>query len=270
MVGLASYPRTGGDASAAPPLAAYANVPEPLRSRLIAQMQAYFEGFAKENPSLSFLLPSYLDPNHFRGFFREDNLGRLFPEPGAIAGDVPVYGQTLANDIDLDDLEAAWSNPQIRDILKTTLKAFQGQVVKAESMSDNELIWRFVGANYHLLEGGQTTAAWFCNRIDGEWWGVGPIPLTEMEWRSLYSIPGIWNGDGGYVCHRLGDLPPDVQATFRSGLVGSVGPQPSMVPEHYFPGGGRQLYVPHKQMERHRAVLNRPELVKPSAWNVNG
>lgn len=265
MSGLSSYPRTDGMATGdIVPVAAYSNVPEPLRSRLIARARGYRRRFVAEFPERDFLAASYLDTNDFKGAFRDDDQGKLFREPGAVPGHAPSLPQTLDANIDQSD-------PRLGGLLtKRNIASFAFTIRLATNLRDDDLVWRFIGANYSPAARGQISIDRFtCNRIDGGCWGVGHIPTTEDEWRSTCAIPGIWNGDGGYVAFRVGDLPASVQAIFRSGLIGAVGPQASMVPDYYFPGGATQLVVDVKSLIESpdaQAFLKSIPLQR-SAWN---
>lgn len=252
MSSLSSYPRTGGPRRGTPvPRAAYANVPEPLRTKLIESTAHHRDSFAARHPALDFLVPRYLDPHHFGSFFREDNDGRVYPEPGALPG------------------RAAPSAPKAQGVAlpPAVLSTFHGLVESARTLGDDETVWRFIGASYtdKGLDG-LPADAYTCNAFAGEFWGVGQVPVTEEAWRAYYAIPGIWNGDGGYVAFRLGDLPQAIAETFRSGAVGQVGAQPSMVPDHYLPGGGRQLWIDRVLVSAHATFLNAAP-VQRSNWN---
>lgn len=259
MSGLTSYPRTSGPApDEIVPAAAYANVPEPLRTKLIQKMAAHRRGFSQQLPGMDFLIPSYIEPNKFNQFSRADDEGRLFPEPGAIAGDMPNNTSHLHSTLDANDPDIA---PLMKDI-----NTFSGVVEKATRLSDDEMVWRFIGANYAMNDHGSAYDKYYANRLAGNFWGVGSIPTTEEEWRNTCAIPGIWNGDGGYIACRIGDLPQDVREVFRAGLIGTVAPQPSMVNGHYFQGGARQLFLDSNRMKIYEKYFSTLTIHR-SNWN---
>ncbi|WJF90389.1 hypothetical protein QS306_01510 [Paraburkholderia bonniea] len=277
MNGLVSYPRTEGTTLGDVPRAAFANLPEPLRSRVIARERHRRDAFAAANPGKEFLVRAYVSPEKFAevrdAFIHDDDAAlRGFPEPGAQAGSVPVYSFALDSSVN-ETSEAMRSlfrfdDPKRKgDVHERLLNTFQHNIRSAQELSDDTVVWRFIGANYTPQKDGRT--AFTCNKIGGDFWGIGPIPHSEAHWRSSCAIPGTWNGDGGYVAFRLGDLPMPVRSIFRDGLYGQTAPQSSMAPGHYFPGGAEQLIVDARRLD------TSPEAktffafipIQRSAWN---
>ena len=262
MTSLISYPRTSAPApGSAMPLAAYANVPEPLRSKLIRKGQARHERFSHAHPGLAFLAPSYVDPGKFGNYFRDDNVGRDFPELGATPGALPATTSHLA-------MSAAGPQQHYASQFARELAIFVGAIDPSTHLADDTILWRFVGAAYTGGSNAAPAEAFFCNALGGTFWGVGPVPQSEQAWRRLYAIPGIWNGDGGYIALRLGDLPADIRHIMRSGLIGTVAPQPSQAPGYYLAGGGTQLVVSADIFD-HKAYFEDARIapVQRSQWN---
>lgn len=257
MSGLISYPRTEGTTPGDAPRAAFANLPEPLRSRVIARDRRRRADFDAGNPGKEFLVRAYVSPEKFaevRDMFINDADAalRAFPEPGAQPGDVPLYSSTLDPDVNEDSAATRslfhLDDPNRKgDVRERLLNTFQHDIRSAQGLSDDTVVWRFIGANYTPQKDGSTSFT--CNKIGGDFWGMGPIPHSEAHWRSSCAILGTWNGDGGYVAFRLGDLPAPVRTIFRDGLYGPTAPQPSMAPGHFFPGGGEQLVVDARRLD---------------------
>lgn len=257
MSGLISYPRTEGTTPGNAPRAAFSNLPEPLRSRAITRDRRRRADFDAVNPGMEFLARAYVSAERFNAvrdmFINDDDAAlRAFPELGAQPGNVPSYSFALDPGVN-EDSEAMRSLFRLDDSNRTAnererlLSTFQGDVRSARELSDDTVLWRFIGANYTPQKDGSTSFT--CNKIGGDFWGVGRIPRSEAHWRSSCAILGTWNGDGGYVAFRLGDLPAPVRTIFRDGLHGSTAPQPSMAPGHHFPGGGRQLVVDARRLD---------------------
>lgn len=258
MSGLSSYPRTSGsEENDYVPAAAYANVPEPLRSQLIKHMARHRQRFNKQYPAMDFLVPAYLEPGKFKPGSRADEEGRLFPEPGACFGDMPRMSGRFPSSIDESDPVFA----KFQDKLST----FSGVVEQASNLSDDENVWRFIGANYNPKKR-KISDRYYSNPLGGNFWGIGSVPTTEAEWRNSCAIPGIWNGDGGYIICRVGDLPKEIRDVFKAGVIGTVAPQPSMVHGHYFEGGARQLLVDSFQLRQFDYFFNNLPIQR-SNWN---
>lgn len=258
MSGLSSYPRTSGsEEDDYVPAAAYANVPEPLRSKLIARMTKHRQRFNKILPAMDFLVPAYLEPGKFKPGSRADEEGRLFPEPGACFGEMPKMSGRFHSSIDE-------SHEDFKKF-KGSLSTFSGVVEQATRLSDDESVWRFIGANYNPTKA-KIRERYYSNPLGGNFWGVGSVPTTEAEWRNSCAIPGIWNGDGGYIICRVGDLPKEIRDVFRAGVIGTVAPQPSMVNGHYFEGGARQLLVDSMMLRQFDSFFNNLTIHR-SNWN---
>lgn len=234
MTGFISYPRTAAEAMSLVS-AAYAHCPEPLRSRLRARIARMYARFlALSGIGCEFLIANYPDPARFAEYRRGDEEGRLIPELGAHPGAMP--SPPPAQFIEVE--------PPARTSIA---EAFMGPVASAATLPTDTMVWRFIGASFEVHDR-KTNAAmekYSCSRLDGEWWGVGPLPQTEAEWRDKFAIPGHWNGDGAVERINLSELPERTrQLIAQHGLVGPVAPQPSMVPGYYLAGGGEQLWVP--------------------------
>jgi hypothetical protein len=222
-------------------------------------MKKHRQQFNQQLPGMDFLVPAYADPKYFKQFSRDDDDGRLHPEPGALIGDIPHYTSHLHSTIDASNREVA--------SLIGLLNTFSGVVEQATRLSDDEVLWRFIGANYGLNDIGNSIDKYYVNRLGGNFWGVGSIPTTEEEWRNTCAIPGIWNGDGGYIVCRVGDLPKQVRDIFCAGLIGAVAPQPSMVHGYHFQGGARQLLIDSSKLKTYEQFFDNLPIHR-SNWNL--
>lgn len=281
-----TYPRAQVRDSDELPPGAYENIPPSIRDGVRKAMALRFRVF-RWNLSERYgdgirraLIPAYPDPSTLssrEGMGRRaDEVGLNYPEPGAVKGYPPVVEGAFTWQIGEQsawaqrDLEMAFKGDNAQsEALRAAFSDTRMQVVTADQLETDAILWRFVGAHFEMkTPAGEIRAIDLCQYANGSWWGVGQLPNTEAQWRDEWAIPGHWNGDGMYAAVRLSDLSDSARHLIAThGLIGHAGPQVSMTPGYYLRGGGRQLYIPPKA----GAVLVSPgqenAFLRRSSWN---
>lgn len=280
-----SYPRTRGDN---PPLTfedAYAWVPEPMRGALTryATRVAHLGGDLTYHPAMLPSMPRPSDIGVLKGLLGED--------AGLVASAAKYLdvGAQFLNPIEIDALNASlpdrtvWLQQHDVELGRrfVALKPYEANSFAAiaplrylTTLADDTPVWRFLGSAVGVVEPPDLKLA--CARPDGPFWGVGPVPATEAEWRSRYAVPPHWNGDGTYLATTVGQLREkfDFADLDARSIVGLTAPQIGLAPSDergtpYYVGGGLQLFCPNLDIRRVEVGEPLPDfrdLMIVSAW----
>lgn len=252
-MGFCSYPRSDFGASDAVPSAAYAHIGDPeIRNAVRNGMRRSYQAVNTQTrlerafifatpPQQAMAQYRQAQANNDAATMRRieavypDAQAGLFPEPGAVPGAMPTVA---ADSRDTHAVQSTWDDEAAMS--PADRSSFGSGTLTRPDFTDDTLLYRFIGGCRDEYGAVRQT-----NNPNGSFIGVGPIPITEAEWRARCAIRGDWIGDGSYLAIRFGALPPHIQALIRhTGIVGTIAAQPSIKDGFYLPGGAQQLFLP--------------------------
>jgi len=82
------------------------------------------------------------------------------------------------------------------------------------------------------------------NRVNGRWWFY-ELPESKLLWRTKAAVKNVWNENGEYVVHTVGE---DGLAVW-DGAAASQDFKYEGYPDWFLQGGGKQIYVPQAKFE---------------------